>query len=281
MRVSHTHKLFMVLRLMDYNKKKFISLKILEDKFMDNTESKKSCFIVCPIGKEGSETRTKSDTVYKYLLTPVLEECGYNVHRSDTLSNANKIDLDILNSLKAADLVIADLSGLNANVFYEIGYRYALGLPLIHIATEGTDLPFDVQTVRTQFYAIDDLGKAEAFKENLKNVIVSIEDRKRDIQATETDKNENGQEYILLENIFKLQDRIENLDSKLERQITNIDRKIEAYAPPYIPSKKEVNRDIQMNPILRATTNEATRDKYVKDETTPIKKSGSFDSLFI
>lgn len=137
----------------------------------------KKCFIICPIGEDGSETRKRSDTVFDYLLTPVCEKMNYEIIRCDKISSSDKIDNEIIDYLDSVELVIADLTDLNPNVFYEAGYRKAKGLPYIQIALDGTKLPFDVSTIRTQFYSISDVPKYENFKTNLKKVIQTIENK--------------------------------------------------------------------------------------------------------
>ena len=133
----------------------------------------KKCFFICPIGEVGSETRRVSDIVLKYIVSPVCNEFGYDVIRSDTEFTTNSINDDIFNHLDNDELAIADLTGLNPNVFYEAGYRKAKDLPLIHIAREGTALPFDIKTIRTYFYDID-VDKADSAKEALRKVIGNI-----------------------------------------------------------------------------------------------------------
>lgn len=134
----------------------------------------KKCFLICPIGKEGSDTRRKSDILLNYIVLPVCKECGYEVIRSDTEFTANSINDDIFTHLDNDELAIADLSGLNPNVFYEAGYRKAKGLPLIHIAQEDTNLPFDITTIRTYFYGIE-ADKVDSAKEALKKVIINVQ----------------------------------------------------------------------------------------------------------
>ncbi len=51
-------------------------------------------------------------------------------------------------------MIIADLTGNNPNVFYELSFRHALGKIAIHLAFEGTVLPFDVRDNRTIFYTM-------------------------------------------------------------------------------------------------------------------------------
>ena len=43
----------------------------------------KKCFIVCPIGDEGSETRKRSDKLFKHVITPVCKECDFELTRND------------------------------------------------------------------------------------------------------------------------------------------------------------------------------------------------------
>lgn len=133
----------------------------------------KKCFLICPIGESGSETRKRSDKLMTYLIEPVCNKYAYNVFRSDIENTTNKIDDDIFNHLDNDDLSIADLTDHNPNVFYEAGYRNAKRLPLIQIAENGTVLPFDVGRIRTYFYDFD-IKNAEEFKGLLSKSIESI-----------------------------------------------------------------------------------------------------------
>lgn len=190
----------------------------------------KKCFIVCPIGNEGSETRNRSDTVLDCLLKEVCESFNYEVVRCDKISSDGRIDAEIINNLETAELVITDLTELNANVFYETGYRKAKGLPCIHIAQEGVVLPFDVTTVRTLFYNINDLRKSEKFKETLKSTIESVESR---VASNANDKdeiaNENGSpmEQKVLDMLYNLEDSIKSFYDLIEGGLVDIDRRID------------------------------------------------------
>ena len=63
-----------------------------------------------------------------------------------------------MNCLQHDELVIADLTGLNPNVMFEVGYRFALEKDIIFIAQKGTNIPFDISTRRTFFYETSDAG---------------------------------------------------------------------------------------------------------------------------
>lgn len=71
----------------------------------------------------------------------------------------------IVASIRDADLIVADLTGLNPNVFYEVAIAHGFNIPTVHIQTVGEKTPFDVKDMRTIFYDLGDpeeLEKAQA-----------------------------------------------------------------------------------------------------------------------
>jgi len=139
--------------------------------------TEKICFIVTAIGESGTPTRERADNVYKYLIAPVCEELGYKPVRVDHVNAVDNINATIINYLKTAPMVIADMTDHNPNAFYELGFRQALELPLVPIIRVGERLPFDVMTTRTVFYDTD-VSKIQESKENLKSKIQSFENFK-------------------------------------------------------------------------------------------------------
>lgn len=136
--------------------------------------TEKICFIVTAIGESGTPTRERADNVYRYLIAPVCEDLGYKPVRVDHVNAVDNINTTIINYLKTAPMVIADMTDHNPNAFYELGFRQALELPLVPIIKVGGNLPFDVMTTRTVFYDTD-VAKIEDSKENLKAKIQSFE----------------------------------------------------------------------------------------------------------
>jgi len=95
---------------------------------------KKICFVVGPIGNEGSDERRHADWLLDGIITPVLDEFEYDVLRSDKIASPGMIDSQIINQVIDADLVIADLSNRNANAFYELAIRHMEEeKPIIHM----------------------------------------------------------------------------------------------------------------------------------------------------
>lgn len=125
----------------------------------------KTCFIVAPIGSEGTEVRRSTEGLLKAVLKPVLNAYGFNVVIAHEISTLGSITDQVVNNLLEADLVVADLSGLNPNVMYELAIRHCAALPVIVIANRDTKLPFDVVIERTVFYSDDMYGGVDLAKE--------------------------------------------------------------------------------------------------------------------
>jgi len=85
----------------------------------------KKCFVICPIDLDGSEVRRRSDQWIRHILTPVLDEVGYQSFRADQMPRPGVITTQIITELVEAPLVIADLSPANPNVLYELAVRHA------------------------------------------------------------------------------------------------------------------------------------------------------------
>ena len=138
------------------------------------SENMRKCFVVSPIGDEGSDIRKNADQLFKYIINPACEACDFDPIRVDLLNDAGSITETIINYLEEADLVIADISGHNPNVFYEIGYRTRTKKPIIHLKSKSATLPFDINTIRTLDYDLTDLDSVEAAKTRLSNTIKSF-----------------------------------------------------------------------------------------------------------
>lgn len=140
----------------------------------ERSQEMRTCFIVSPIGPDGSDIRKNADKLFKYVIKPVCETCDFKPIRVDQLNDANSITQTIIEHLDDSDLVIADMTGHNPNVFYEMGYRARTKKPMIHLKQKGEVLPFDVTTIRTLEYDLTDLDSVEEVKARLQKTIESF-----------------------------------------------------------------------------------------------------------
>jgi hypothetical protein len=131
------------------------------------TDNKRICFVISPIGSEGSEIRKWANQTFKHLIKPVAENLGFEALRADQESKAGIITTHIIQRLANSELVIADLSYRNPNVFYELAVRHVARKPLVQIIRDDEDIPFDVQGMRTVKYRLDDPDILESAKSQL------------------------------------------------------------------------------------------------------------------
>ena len=90
---------------------------------------KPSCFVVMGFREKTDPISGKTfdlDKSYRILIKPAVEAAGATCVRADEIVHAEVIDVPMYEQLLEADLVVADLSTLNANAFFELGVRYAL-----------------------------------------------------------------------------------------------------------------------------------------------------------
>ncbi len=139
-------------------------------------KSKPHAFIVMPFGKKKDRDGTliNFDSIYQNLIKPAIIEAGFEPTRADEEYASGDILTDMFQELLLADLVVADMSIDNANVFYEIGVRHALRRRgVVHIQAGRTHMPFDVFNVRTIQYQSIDSGE-ENYSETLKKDKVNL-----------------------------------------------------------------------------------------------------------
>jgi tetratricopeptide (TPR) repeat protein len=120
------------------------------------------------------------DKTYQNVIKPVVEACGYRSIRGDEIRDSGLIDKSMYALLIRADLVIADITTLNANAMYELGIRHAARpKSTIILKNEGGQIPFDLSHNRLLMYKHlgEDIGcsDAEIFKSSLTSLIKSIE----------------------------------------------------------------------------------------------------------
>lgn len=144
---------------------------------MTDTKTRKLCFVIGPIGKDASPERKHADMLLNVIIKDVLEkaEFDYQVRRADEDADPGMINDRVITDILNADLVIADLTGHNPNVFYELGIRHLSVKPTIHITSVGTALPFDTHGHRTMFVDLGDWGSITSVRLRLAEHIRAIQ----------------------------------------------------------------------------------------------------------
>jgi hypothetical protein len=138
-------------------------------------EMQKKCFVISPIGDVGSEIRKRADAVFKYIILPIVKSLGYEAERADMLNKPGLISSQIIRRLIEDDLVIADLTGNNPNVLYELAIRHTTKRPVVQIMSEGGQLPFDVTNLRTIMFNDKDMESQQQCRIALEKQIIATE----------------------------------------------------------------------------------------------------------
>ena len=103
-----------------------------------STQPKPFVFVIMPFSEEFED-------VYLAGIKPACERAGAYAERVDEQIFREQILQRVYNQISKADIIVADMSGRNANVFYETGYAHALGKNVILITKVVEDIPFDLK----------------------------------------------------------------------------------------------------------------------------------------
>lgn len=124
-----------------------------------------AAFVICQVGAEDSDIRRRADEIFEFIVRPVTDELDLVATRSDMDPTPGQVTAQIIRSLTSAGVVIADLTGRNPNVYYELGVAHSFGKPVVVLVDKASSLSFDTSTERViEIGEGDRLGVAEAEK---------------------------------------------------------------------------------------------------------------------
>jgi hypothetical protein len=153
--------------------------------------AKKTCFVIAPIGAKDSDVRKRSDKVLKHIFKKALAK-KYKVIRGDEIDQPGIITSQVLRAIQDSHLVLADLTGHNPNVLYELAIRHAIEKPIIHVIDQKiSKITFDIAGFRTIEFDLTDPDSIENAVEQLKN------------HAEEAEKGNWGETPVKLANIMQ------------------------------------------------------------------------------
>lgn len=111
----------------------------------ESDHREETCFTIMPFGGW-------FDQYYLDVYKPAIESAGLLPRRADDLYRPGTIVHDIWDYTQKAKVILADLTGKNPNVFYELGLGHALAKPVILITESIEDVPFDLRALRVIDY---------------------------------------------------------------------------------------------------------------------------------
>lgn len=134
-----------------------------------STAPKPFVFVLMPFDKKLNDT-------YKFGIKGAAEDAGTYAERVDEQIFYDGILDRIFNQINKADVIVADMTGRNPNVFYEVGYAHALGKIVILLTQNVDDIPFDLKHRQHIVYA----GQIETLRKELTGKLIwAIAESKR------------------------------------------------------------------------------------------------------
>ena len=105
----------------------------------------KTAFVLMSFAEELKE-------VYDYMIKEALQDAGYTVYRADDIISQSNILEDIVKGIVKSDIIVADLTDSNPNVYYELGIAHALQKKVVLLTQDIDELPFDLRSYRVIAY---------------------------------------------------------------------------------------------------------------------------------
>jgi hypothetical protein len=147
-------------------------------------------FVIGPIGDkdaaDGTDQRTAFEEgiqIFEEVIAPACIGFGLEPMRADMISISGEIPEQIFRQLRDCPVVIADLTGANPNVMYELGLRHTTGKVTIQIGEKGR-LPFDVAAIRTIMFRRSESGLVQARKDLAKALAANLDSGGDPVTAT-------------------------------------------------------------------------------------------------
>ena len=131
---------------------------------------KNNCFCLMPFNEN-------FDAIYNQVLRKAINDSGLDPLRADEIFGNESIINDIIENIKSSKMILADLTGRNPNVFYEVGLAHAWNKEVILMSQNTEDIPFDLRHLRYIKYQ-DSVAGSEILKEHITKTILAVLNKK-------------------------------------------------------------------------------------------------------
>lgn len=131
------------------------------------TSTSNFCFVLMPFSQA-------FDFVYREIIKPIVSTNGIEVIRADEMFSPGSIMEQIRSSIQQSRFCIADLTGKNPNVLYELGIAQTMNKPTILLTQDIKDVPFDLSSLRFIVYDTKKNQSIDTAKKNLDQAIQQV-----------------------------------------------------------------------------------------------------------
>jgi len=131
----------------------------------------RTVFVISPIGSPGSGEHRRYWLTLEYIVKKAFQGDEWQVVRADEETSPDSITTQVIGRIVEADLIVADLTDHNPNVFYELAVAHGYQKPVIHLMQDGQKVPFDVVDQRVIFYDLADPESVDKARQALKGSV--------------------------------------------------------------------------------------------------------------
>lgn len=125
-----------------------------------------TCFVIMPFGNLFNK-------YYEKVYRPAIVDAGLEPRRADEIFTPGPFMTDVVLGIIKSSIILAELTGRNANVFYELGFCHALEKTAVLIAQSEADIPSDLRALKFITYNIADPEWANDLKSSVTNTLRS------------------------------------------------------------------------------------------------------------
>lgn len=129
--------------------------------------NKKTCFVISPFG-------APFDEYYQKVFSPAVAKADVEPIRGDDVYGTGAIIEDIFSAIMNSAFVLADVTGRNPNVNYELGVAHALGKPAVIVTQSVDDVPFDYRHLRVIVYDRTKVDWAKELEAAIHKTAISV-----------------------------------------------------------------------------------------------------------
>ncbi|MBM7025432.1 hypothetical protein [Clavibacter zhangzhiyongii] len=131
----------------------------------------RTVFVISPIGSPGSAEHRRYQLTLDYIIKKAFVGDEWEVVRADEESSPDSITTQVIARIVNSDLIVADLTDHNPNVFYELAVAHGYQKPVIHLMQTGQKVPFDLVDQRVIPYELSDPESVDKAQQLLINSV--------------------------------------------------------------------------------------------------------------
>src|ERR1039458_615971 len=226
-----------------------------------------TCFVISPFGGY-------FDSYHTAIFEPAIKAAKLKPCRADDLYRPSSIIHDIWKYVSGAAVLLADLTGKNPNVLYELGLAHAIGKPVVMVTQVLDDVPFDLRNLRVITYDLRDPAWAEllgdSITHSLEEVLGSPESAVPPVFLRERKESKSPQVSPTEKKLLELTQQVESL-RRSQRRLAPDDDELQGPAEARTLIRRYLRMGMPSRMIVDRVARRGAPANWVRDEIRSMK----------